>query len=580
MTYRRPMRFAWLAALAPLAACGPDTPTSACKDSFVAGDLVITEVMADFAAPDGGTGTDDGKEWFEIYNNADRPVSLQGVTVLHSRPDGSRSATHSIDDITIAPGQFFTLGNATSDLVPAYVDYGFGADLGDFFNTGGGKLALRCGDSVIDEAIYDAVKSGHTRQLSNAGPPDYTANDDQVNWCEATDAEFETNNFGTPGQENDCSPVIEGACSDESGMRAVVAPASGDLVITELMPNPAAVSDTVGEWFEVRANSDVDLNGVTLDRAGDSSAPNTVSSTTCVRLAAGSYGIFVKSTDMAANGGLPAASILGTFTFALTASSAPGDIQISYGGSLLDGVTFTEEPSGIARQLDPDATDPIGNDAESNFCDATATYGAGDRGTPGAANGQCPTVAPPGMCNDGGTLRAINKPAAGKLVITEVMINPETEAITGEQEWFEIKNVGTTEFDVNGLGIDQVAGTRPPDVITVSDCISVPAGGYAVFAHTKNTTLSGVDATYGFGLSNGGSDLQVLDGSTVLDAVMWGSVSATSFNAKSLQLDPDSFDPATNDMMTGAGTPWCVGTASYGVGANLGTPGADNAQCP
>src|SRR5690606_25208488 len=128
-------------------------------------------------------------------------------------------------------------------------------------NSDGGKLALKCGDSEIDSAVYELVKSGRSRQLSNLGPPDYIANDDPANWCEGKDTEFEPNNFGTPGEDNDCAPVVAGACTEDGAMRPVVSPAVGDLVITEVMPNPAAVGDTDGEWVEVHALADVDLNG-------------------------------------------------------------------------------------------------------------------------------------------------------------------------------------------------------------------------------------------------------------------------------------------------------------------------------
>ena len=66
--------------------------------------------------------------------------------------DDSKPSQHKMTDVTIAPGQYFTLGNATQDLVPAYVDYGYSASLGDFYNTDGGKLALKCGSTEIDSA--------------------------------------------------------------------------------------------------------------------------------------------------------------------------------------------------------------------------------------------------------------------------------------------------------------------------------------------------------------------------------------------------------------------------------------------
>ena len=98
---------------------------------------------------------------------------------------------------------------------------------------------------------------------------DPTLNDPAEARCDATVpyAPFNTD-LGTPGADNDCAPSVAGMCSDGSGMRATVAPMAGQLVITEIMPSPGAVSDTVGEWFEAKALGDFDLNGLGLDRAG------------------------------------------------------------------------------------------------------------------------------------------------------------------------------------------------------------------------------------------------------------------------------------------------------------------------
>jgi hypothetical protein len=572
-------------AILGLGACGPSAKTGVCKDSLIAGDLVITEVFADSKASDGGTGADTGKEWFEIYNASDRPLELEGLTITHSRPSGDKAKTHVMATVTIAPGQFFTLGNATPDLVPAYVDYGYSADLGDMFNTDGGKFVLACGDSEIDSAEYELVKEGHSRQLTSAQPPDYTLNDNLANWCEAGGSEFETSNFGTPGSDNDCTPIVIGQCNDGGTMRDVVSPAPGELVITEVMPNPAAVSDTTGEYFEARASVDVDLNGIGLDRAGDSSNPVVLSSPDCIHVAAGANALFAKSTDMVMNGGLPV-PVLGMFNFALVdgTAAAPGDVQIVLGATVIDSVTWTSTRSGKAHSLDPNRIDSIANDDETAFCDATMPYGLGDLGSPNADNEACPIVVPAGMCDDGVAIRPIVKPTAGQLVITEVMINPKVESPAGVQEWFEITNTGATAFDVNELGLDQVAGTRLPDVIKSTKCKSVAPAGFALFAHTADPLTNGglidIDATYGFTLANTGGDIQVLDGATVLDAVAWGNVSATSFDGKSIQLDPAHFN--TTDNNTVAITPgvYCLGATGYGDMMNLGTPRAANATCP
>jgi hypothetical protein len=585
MTYRKQMRRTWLLVLAPLVACGPDDTSSACKDNLLAGDLVVTEVFADFAPPTGGTGTDDGKEWFEIYNNAERPVSLKGVTVVHSRPDGSKSATHSIDDVTLAPGQFFTLGNATQDLVPAYVDYGYGADLGDFFNTDGGKLALKCGDSVIDEAIYDTVKSGHSRELSSSAPPDYTLNDDQVNWCEAHDSEFEPNNFGTPGQDSDCSPIVMGACSEGGSMRPVVSPAPGDLVLTEVMPSPNG-TDSDAEWFEAKALASFDLNGIGIGRVSDTT-PEIVGMTDCIPVTSGTNIVFAHKTDVALNGGLPPGQTLATFATALVAGSttAPGDIQLTLGGTLLDVITWTKSTTAKSLQLSTSATSATANDDPTNFCDSLVSYGAGGMGSPGMANVQCASTPPAGKCDmGGGTLRDIVKPPMGDLVISELMPNPATEP---GQEWFEITNVGSASFDLNGLGIDRPDDTPAPGVITSTMCKPVPAGMTALFARSADMTTNGgltgataPDATFSFTMINTSGTVQIVDPTTctgspsvcttIYDSAVW---SATT-DKKSLQLPPGMLNTTANDVSTN----YCPGVTVYGTSANgnLGTPKAAN----
>lgn len=582
MTYRNQMRFAYVAVL--LAACGPDDSAGPCKDDLLAGDLVVTEVFADYAAPMGGTGTDDGKEWFEIYNNAERPVSLKGLTIVHSRPDGSRASSHTMSDITIAPGQYFTLGNSTSDLVPPYVDYGYSADLGDFYNSGGGKLALKCGSSEIDSAMYDMVRSGRSRQFSNLGPPDYTANDDLVNWCESRDSEFEAGNYGTPGQDNDCAPVVSGACSDGGTMRPAIPPDVGDLVITELMPRPSTVSATVGQWFEVRALKDVDLNGIGLDRANDSANATVVSSPSCIHLAAGEYAVFARSGDMTMNGGLTTA---GTFSFSLNPTSNP-DVQIVYGSTIIDAVTWTTSTSGRSLALDPDLTNATANDDPASFCNGTTIYNGTDYGTPGAANEQCAAQPGPGQCLDNGTPRAIVKPAAGQLVITEIMPNPKTEP---GQEWFEITNSGATAFDLNGLGLDRENDSALPNVVTSAACKPLAPGGFALFARNATVATNGglqtVDATVTFTLVNGNGDVRVVDpttcaGTPIVCTTVYDSVAYTTANGwpatatadgVSAQLKPGMYTTTANDSFAN----FCPGVTAYGDLTNLGTPRAANA---
>ena len=570
------MRPVGLTTLLALSACGPADSTTGCKEKFIAGDLVITEVFADFQAPSGGAGTDDGKEWFEIYNNTERPVSLKGLTIFHSRPDDSKPQTHTMTDVTVAPGQYYTLGNATSDLVPAYVDYGYSADLGSFYNADGGKLALECGDHQIDSAIYDTVVPGHSRELTNAAAPDYTLNDDQTNWCEGGTSEFETGNFGTPGAESDCQPVVVGACSDGGVMRATVPPGVGDLVITEIMPKPKSVSTTLGQWFEIKANVDVDLNGVGLDRANDNNVkPEIIAQTDCLHMAAGTYATFARNTDMTMNGGVTA---IGSFSFSLTPTSTP-DVQLVYGADIIDAVTWTTSTSGASLSLSPMATDAASNDDPANFCNGSVLYNLMDLGTPRTANGACPVIVQPGQCLDHGTPRAIVKPAAGQLVIDELLANPVGSGTDATQEWFEITNTGAAAFDLNGLTLKGNAAAG--NTITAQDCKSIAAAGFGLFAHSTDPAVNGglpaVDATFTFALAATNGAISVLDGTTVLDNIAW--TTPTQVDGVALQLLPTTTTSTANDNSSPTNTTnYCKAVAGqkYGTVENYGTPGAVN----
>jgi len=360
-------------------------------------------------------------------------------------------------------------------------------------------------------------------------------------------------------------------CNDAGTIRDIVAPAAGDLVITEVMPSPAQVSDTVGEWFEVRVMRDVDLNNLGLDRAGDTANPNVIRAYDCMHVTAGTTLVFARNTDPVMNGGLPAPTA--TFTFSLVAGSVttPGDVRLLFGSIVVDAITWTSSRNGKALQLDPDVIDALGNDNASNFCDATTSYGAGDFGTPAAANVQCTALPPAGQCDDAGTFRAIVKPTAGQLVITELMPNPKLEP---GQEWFEISNVGAAAFDLNGLGLDRAADTRAPDVVASAACKSLAPGGFALLARSADPATNGglttVDATFGFSLVNTNGDVRVVDPA---------SCAATTPFACTTIYDSATYTTSTDGVSAQIKPMACAGTTPYGDGTNLGTPRATNI-CP
>jgi hypothetical protein len=374
----------------------------------------------------------------------------------------------------------------------------------------------------------------------------------------------------------DCSVNI---CNDNGTIRGVMTPGVGDLVITEVMTSPSRVSDTVGEWFEIKAAASVDLNNLLLDRAGDTANPNAINAFDCIHLNAGDVVVFARDLDPLVNGGITGATARFTFSIVSGSVATPGDVRILAGATVIDSVSWTSSRSGKALQLDPDFSDAVGNDTEANFCDASATYGLGDFGTPGTANPQCPVVLQPGECLDNGSARAIVKPGATDLVITEVLANANVEI---QQEWLEITNVGSTSFDLNGLAVDRGTDTAPPATLILSDtnCHPLAPNNLALLARNGTSSSNGglptPDATYPtLQLVNTTGEVRIVDPATcatttpfacttVYDAITYG----TPAESVSTQVKPGFFTTAANDNSAN----FCTTTNTYGDNTNRGTP--------
>lgn len=176
-------------------------------------------------------------------------------------------------------------------------------------------------------------------------------------------------------------PVTGPTCNDAGTPRTIVSPGPGDLVINEYMANPNAVADAQGEWFELRAENAVDLNGLEVGRSEPTGGPQavqtTLTSSDCLHVPAGGHVLFARQTDSGLNGGLPAVD----HPFNFDVANSDDGLFISVGGSLVDEVTWASVSAGASAQKDP---------GSSTFCVSTPSYGDGDLGTPGAANIACP----------------------------------------------------------------------------------------------------------------------------------------------------------------------------------------------
>lgn len=166
----------------------------------------------------------------------------------------------------------------------------------------------------------------------------------------------------------------------------------GDLVINEIMKDPAAVADSAGEWFEIYNPTDqeIDLRGLLIK--DEDTDDFLIEGTEPVWIEAFGYLVFGREADETLNGGVEVDYEYAGFNLA----NGEDEILIREGETEIDRVVWDDgvdwpDPTGAAMAL----TDPsLDNNLGSNWTTATESYGAGDLGTPGEANFPAPTPTP------------------------------------------------------------------------------------------------------------------------------------------------------------------------------------------
>ncbi len=182
----------------------------------------------------------------------------------------------------------------------------------------------------------------------------------------------------TPCGETD-RRCIAGACREGRP------PAAGELVFSELMLRPLAVAPEIGQWLELRniSNDVLQLAGLSFLTATDG-----VTFTEDVVVAPGGYVVLGRSRDANNNGGVGVDIVLP----AEVAIDPAGDVlSVVSGETVLARVDLAALGAaplvpGASVQLASESPDPA---LATNWCNATAAYGAGDLGTPGAPNTRC-----------------------------------------------------------------------------------------------------------------------------------------------------------------------------------------------
>ncbi len=159
----------------------------------------------------------------------------------------------------------------------------------------------------------------------------------------------------------------------------------GQIVISEVMANPAKVDDTLGEWFEVfnPLTVPVDLGSLVVEsQKGNGFESFPITGPLIVE--PGAFAVFAGSANQGLNGGLIADLSWGN-AISLGNSNDSVNIRTADGVSLVK-VSWTSSASGASAEVRNGTLPTIG---QANLVTTAAglVYGLGDRGTPRAING-------------------------------------------------------------------------------------------------------------------------------------------------------------------------------------------------
>ncbi|MFT5684921.1 MAG: hypothetical protein ACI8RZ_005866, partial [Myxococcota bacterium] len=339
---------------------------------------------------------------------------------------------------------------------------------------------------------------------------------------------------------------------------------AGDLIVTEIMSNPAAVSFYRGQWFEIYNNSGAEVDLEDLVVTGSGSESFTVSSS--VTVASGGYAVFALRSNSAVNGGLPSVDVVFSRSDFLL-SAGTDTVTLGYDGTTFDTLTYDNgatfpDPIGASMSLSPDNLDATDNNTGGNWCEPASTYGDGDYGTPGSANDACPVD--------------LSNLSAGDLLVSEVMDTPA--AVAGFRgEWLEVYNNSSIFVDLNGLQVSDSGS----DIFVVSGSVPLRPGEYAVFATRSSSALNGglpaVDYryTYNTEMALDTTDEIIISYGTVdFDSIAWNTTDYPATSGVSKNLGTPYFSELDNDDAAS----WCDATTTYGDG-DYGTPSGENSDC-
>ena len=192
------------------------------------------------------------------------------------------------------------------------------------------------------------------------------------------------------GEEcDDGNDILGDGCAPDCTVEGYI-PDPGDVIISEVMQNPAEVYDTMGEYIELYNTRDFDIDINEWDISDTSGDMHTILGGGFLVVPAKGYLVLGVENDPDLNGGVAVA-----YEYSgILLGNGSDEIIVSYKGAISDEVNYDggplfPDPKGASMNLAPQFFNHLQNDIGSSWCESVSPLPSGDKGTPGQANAPC-----------------------------------------------------------------------------------------------------------------------------------------------------------------------------------------------
>ena len=511
--------------------------------------LLISEIHPAAKAVEDNLG-----EWFEIHNPGPEAVNLQFWSIINQG-----NAEHLFPFALWVPAGGYVVLASFADsaqnggVQPAYVYTPFS------LSNASEQLTLRDPEGQTIDSV--AWGEGTERPITSGVSWERSAPNLDAPWV-LSHAPWpgSAGDWGSPG-----APYTPPPTATPTPLPTPTATPPPDvpprLRISEIMANPAAVSDDLGEWVEL-FNGDtvpINLNGWVLADL-DSDHAVLVGD---LWLPPGGYLVVARVADPAQNGGVVAAM---TYAGMQLANEADELRLITPWGVETERVAWDGNARAIVEGASLQRTTFAADAAW-----ATAYFvwpgSAGDLGSPGAPYAPAPTATPTATPTPLPSPTALPTPPPAvlpRLFISEVMANP---AAVGDElgEWVELFNGDTVPINLSGW----ILADQGRDRALLAGDLWLEPGQYIVLTRMDDPAQNGgviaAQSYTGLQLANEEDELFLLApwGARV-DQLVWGN--GTLRIPDGASLERTSFDAAAS---------WATAHAPWpGSAGDRGSPGA------